>query len=157
GARRDRARSCHLPRVRRGDARDDHRRQPLGSLRRRIHDPLAGARTHRASGYSRMKPSSPLRALVIDDEPPIRKLLRMGLGTHGYQVLEAADGKEALDLLEQKPDIVILDLGLPDMRGLDLLQQIRAQNERVPVVVLSSRDDERTKVEALDLGADDYV
>ena len=104
-----------------------------------------------------MSGSSPLRALVVDDEPPIRKLLRMGLGKHGYQVLEAADGKQALDLLDQKPDIVILDLGLPDVSGIDLLQAIRARNERVPIVVLSSRDDERSKVDALDLGADDYV
>jgi two-component system KDP operon response regulator KdpE len=104
-----------------------------------------------------MSPSSPLRVLVVDDEPPIRRLLRMGLTTHGYQVLEAENGKVALDLLAQKPDLVILDLGLPDIKGLDLLRTIRGQNERIPIVVLSSRDDEVTKVEALDLGADDYV
>ena len=58
----------------------------------------------------------------MDDEPPIRKLLRMGLSTQGYEVLDAPNGKAALDLLEQKPDLIILDLGLPDMQGLDLLQ-----------------------------------
>jgi two-component system, OmpR family, KDP operon response regulator KdpE len=99
----------------------------------------------------------PLRVLVIDDEPPIRKLLRMGLGTQGYRVIEAPDAHSALDLLREKPDLVILDLGLPDMQGLDLLRQLRARNEGVPIVVLSSRADEVAKVQALDLGADDYV
>jgi two-component system KDP operon response regulator KdpE len=99
----------------------------------------------------------PLRVLVIDDEPPIRKLLRMGLGTQGYQILDAPNGKTALELIAQKPDLVILDLGLPDMSGLDLLRMLRERNESVPIVVLSSRDDETAKVQALDLGADDYV
>jgi two-component system, OmpR family, KDP operon response regulator KdpE len=97
------------------------------------------------------------KVLVIDDERPIRKLLRMGLTTQGYEVLEASDGKTSLELLTQKPDLVILDLGLPDMQGLDLLRTIRARNESVPIVVLSSRGDEAVKVDALDLGADDYV
>ena len=101
--------------------------------------------------------AAPLRVLVIDDEPPIRKLLRMGLSTQGYRVLEASSGKMALDMLAEKPDLVILDLGLPDVQGLDLLRTIRACNERVPIVVLSSRGDESAKVQALDLGADDYV
>jgi two-component system KDP operon response regulator KdpE len=101
--------------------------------------------------------AAPLRVLVIDDEPPIRKLLRMGLAAQGYQTLEAANGKAALDLLGEAPDLIILDLGLPDMKGHDLLGKIRARNERVPIVVLSSRDDEAGKVQALDLGADDYV
>jgi two-component system KDP operon response regulator KdpE len=99
----------------------------------------------------------PLKVLVVDDEPPIRKLLRMGLGTQGYRVIEAADGKAALDLAREKPDLIILDLGLPDMQGLDLLRAIRARDDGVPIVVLSSRDDEVAKVQALDLGADDYV
>ncbi len=96
--------------------------------------------------------------LVIDDEPPIRKLLRMGLSTQGYAILEAPNGRTALDLLAREgADLVILDLGLPDMRGHDLLKAIRAGHPDLPVVVLSSRDDEGGKVEALDLGADDYV
>ena len=101
--------------------------------------------------------STALRVLVIDDEPPIRKLLRMGLSSQGYEVLEAPNGKAGLEQLAGNPDLVILDLGLPDMQGLDLLRTIRSRNESVPVVVLSSRGDEAGKVEALDLGADDYV
>jgi two-component system, OmpR family, KDP operon response regulator KdpE len=99
----------------------------------------------------------PLKVLVIDDEPPIRKLLRMGLLTQGHKVIEAANGKTALDQLGEAPDLVILDLGLPDMDGHELLRTIRARNESVPIVVLSSRGDEAGKVQALDLGADDYV
>ena len=98
-----------------------------------------------------------LKVLVVDDEPPIRKLLRMGLATANYQILEAPNGKTALTLLVENPDLVILDLGLPDMDGHELLRTIRSRNENVPVVVLSSRGDEAGKVRALDLGADDYV
>jgi two-component system, OmpR family, KDP operon response regulator KdpE len=99
----------------------------------------------------------PLRVLVVDDEPPIRKLLRMGLSTQGYETLDAPNGKTALELMARKPDLVILDLGLPDIQGLELLRRIRELNEAVPIVVLSSRGDETAKVQALDLGADDYV
>jgi two-component system KDP operon response regulator KdpE len=101
--------------------------------------------------------AAPLRVLIVDDEPPIRKLLRMGLGTQGYLTIDAPNAKAALELMAGAPDLVILDLGLPDMQGLDLLRKIRAQREDVPIVVLSSRGDEAAKVEALDLGADDYV
>jgi two-component system, OmpR family, KDP operon response regulator KdpE len=101
--------------------------------------------------------AAPLKALVVDDEPPIRKLLRMGLSTQGYEILEAPNGKTALELLARSPDIVILDLGLPDIQGHELLRMIRGRNDAVPIVVLSSRGDEAGKVEALDLGADDYV
>jgi two-component system, OmpR family, KDP operon response regulator KdpE len=101
--------------------------------------------------------AAPLRVLVVDDEPPIRKLLRMGLTAQGYQTLEAPNGKAALDLLSQSPDLMILDLGLPDTQGHDLLRTIRARNDSVPIVVLSSRGDEAGKVQALDLGADDYI
>jgi len=98
-----------------------------------------------------------LKVLVVDDEPPIRKLLRMGLSTQGYSVLEAPNGKTALEFLNQRPDLIVLDLGLPDIQGHDVLRMIRARNESVPIVVLSSRGDEAGKVQALDLGADDYV
>jgi two-component system KDP operon response regulator KdpE len=101
--------------------------------------------------------AAPPKVLVIDDEPPIRKLLRMGLTTQGYQIIEASNGKTALELLGQNPDLVILDLGLPDIQGHELLRMIRARNESVPIVVLSSRSDEAGKVQALDFGADDYV
>ena len=101
--------------------------------------------------------AAPLKILVIDDEPPIRKLLRMGLSTQGYDILDASNGKTALAQLDSKPDLVILDLGLPDIQGHELLRMIRARNDSVPIVVLSSRGDEAGKVQALDLGADDYV
>jgi two-component system KDP operon response regulator KdpE len=101
--------------------------------------------------------AAPLKILVVDDEPPIRKLLRMGLTSQGYQVLEAPNGRTALELLAKKPDLVILDLGLPDVDGLDLLRRLRHRQEDLPIVVLSSRGDEAGKVAALDLGADDYV
>jgi two-component system KDP operon response regulator KdpE len=102
--------------------------------------------------------AAPLRVLIIDDEPPIRKLLRVGLSAHGYQIMEASSGKMALELLgEQPPDLILLDLGLPDMQGHELLRTMRARNDSVPMVVLSSRDDEAGKVQALDSGADDYV
>ncbi|WP_298102136.1 response regulator transcription factor [Bradyrhizobium sp.] len=99
----------------------------------------------------------PIKVLVIDDEPPIRKLLRMGLSTQGYDILEATSGKTGLELLAQHPALIILDLGLPDIQGHELLRMIRTRNEGVPIVVLSSRDDEAGKVQALDLGADDYL
>ena len=102
--------------------------------------------------------AAPRRVLVIDDEPPIRKLLRVGLSAHGYQIMEASSGKMALEFLGgQTPDLIVLDLGLPDMQGHELLRMIRARNDSVPIVVLSSRDDEAGKVQALDYGADDYV
>ena len=96
--------------------------------------------------------------LVVDDEPPIRRLLRTSLGAQGYRVLEAATGHGALDLLVREgPEVVLLDLGLPDLDGLEVIRRLRASGAKVPVIVLSSRGDERGKVEALDLGADDYV
>ena len=99
----------------------------------------------------------PIKVLVIDDEPPIRKLLRMGLTTQGYEILEAPNGKTALEKLMEEPALIILDLGLPDIQGHELLRMIRGRNDAVPIVVLSSRGDEAGKVQALDLGADDYL
>jgi len=101
--------------------------------------------------------AAPLKIMIVDDEPPIRKLLRMGLSTQGYDVLEASNGKIALDFLQQEPALIILDLGLPDIQAHDLLRMIRGRNDSVPIVVLSSRGDEAGKVQALDLGADDYL
>jgi len=95
--------------------------------------------------------------LVIDDEPPIRRFLRTSLSASGYRVVEAEDAAGGMRLLAaEKPDLVILDLGLPDRSGLDVIPEIR-KTSPVPIVVLSARHDERSKVEALDLGADDYV
>lgn len=102
--------------------------------------------------------AAPIRILVIDDEPPIRKLLRTGLTTQGYQTFDATNGRTALEALAREiPDLIILDLGLPDIAGHDLLRIIREKHETLPIIVLSSRDDEKGKVEALDFGADDYV
>ncbi|WP_028138223.1 response regulator [Bradyrhizobium japonicum] len=101
--------------------------------------------------------AAPIKVLVIDDEPPIRKLLRMGLTTQGYEILEASNGRTALEKLGEGPALIILDLGLPDVQGHELLRTIRARDEAVPIVVLSSRGDEAGKVQALDLGADDYL
>ena len=101
--------------------------------------------------------AAPLKVLIIDDEPPIRKLLRMGLRAQGYRVFEASDGKTAMQELANSPDLIILDLGLPDVQGLELLREIRSRDDSTPIVVLSSRVDEPAKVRALDLGADDYV
>jgi two-component system KDP operon response regulator KdpE len=101
--------------------------------------------------------AAPVKVLIVDDEPPMRKLMRMGLSTQGYEILEAPDGRTALKLLDQNPDLIILDLGLPDIEGHQLLGMIRGRRERVPIVIVSSRGDESSKVLALDLGADDYI
>lgn len=98
------------------------------------------------------------RILVVDDEPAIRRLLRTGLATQDYDVVEAADGGAALAALASGGiDLVILDLGLPGVHGLDVLRTLRGRGDLTPVLVLSSRDDEAGKVQALDGGADDYV
>ncbi len=95
--------------------------------------------------------------LIVEDEPPIRRLLRTTLSANDYRVIEAATGAEALSALRHyRPDAILLDLGLPDMDGLALIGQIRG-HAAVPIVVLSSRGDEQAKVMALDSGADDYV
>ena len=96
--------------------------------------------------------------LIVDDEPPIRRLLRTSLASQGFQVIEMADGRSALAEIERScPDLVVLDLGLPDLDGLEVIRLLRADGNVVPILVLSSRSDEKGKVEALDLGADDYV
>ena len=95
--------------------------------------------------------------LVVDDEPPIRRLLRTTLTAAGYRVAEAETAAAGLrSLAVDKPDLVILDLGLPDNSGIEVIAEIRRVSQ-VPIVVLSARHDERAKVAALDLGADDYV
>jgi two-component system KDP operon response regulator KdpE len=95
--------------------------------------------------------------LIVEDEPPIRRLLRTTLDAHDYRTAEAATGTEALSALRHhRPDLVLLDLGLPDIDGQALIGRIRALSP-VPIVILSSRGDEAAKVAALDSGADDYI
>jgi two-component system KDP operon response regulator KdpE len=102
--------------------------------------------------------AAPLKVLVVDDEPAIRRFLRTSLTAQGYQVTEAENGTTALDSLRRNTiDILVLDLGLPDIDGFDIIERLRGQGFAVPIVVLSSRADEIGKVKALDLGADDYV
>ncbi len=97
------------------------------------------------------------KALIIDDETQMRRLLRMVLETRGHEVCEAADGQLGLqEAAFHRPDVVLLDLGLPGMSGLDVLKRLREWSD-VPVLILSVRDQEAVKVEALEAGADDYV
>ncbi|GCD54306.1 response regulator [Acetobacter pasteurianus] len=96
--------------------------------------------------------------LIVDDEPAIRRLLRTSLVSQSWRVTEARTGTMALNMaMEVVPDIVVLDLGLPDMDGVDVLRCLRSAHPTLPVVILSVRDDERGKVAALEAGADDYV
>lgn len=97
------------------------------------------------------------KILTIDDEKPIRKFLRIGLEGEGFIVAEAGDAAEGLNaVIKQKPDIVLIDLNLPDGNGLDVLKRIREFSE-VPVIVLSVKDKETDKIELLEAGADDYL
>ena len=97
------------------------------------------------------------RVLVVDDERPIRRFLRTSLSAHGYMVIEATNGEEALAAASQEhPDLMILDLGLPDLEGAEVIRRLREWSQ-VPVIVLSVRDQENDKIEALDAGADDYL
>jgi two-component system KDP operon response regulator KdpE len=99
-----------------------------------------------------------LRVLVVDDEPAIRRFLRASLSAQGYQVIEAQTANGARELFRRNtPDVVVLDLGLPDGDGLDIIKELRDSGSAAPIIVLSSRTDEAGKVRALDLGADDYV
>lgn len=94
--------------------------------------------------------------LVVDDDAAIRGLLTAELRLEGYETLEASDGRQALDLLDLQPDLVLTDLAMPAVDGFELIAQVR-RRQRVPIVVLSVRGGESDKIRALDLGADDYV
>lgn len=97
------------------------------------------------------------RILVVDDEPQLTRVLRTGLKSHGYDVRTAADGLSGLETFNDwHPDLVITDLAMPNMNGLELCRKVRAVSP-VPIIVLSAKGEEKTKVEALDIGADDFV
>jgi two-component system KDP operon response regulator KdpE len=97
------------------------------------------------------------RILVVDDERPIRRFLRTALAAHGYQLVEAASGQEALTaVVQHRPELVILDLGLPDMDGVEVTRRLREWSQ-LPIIILSVREGEADKIAALDAGADDYL
>jgi len=97
------------------------------------------------------------RILVVDDEPEIRRFLRASLRAQQYEVLEASNGTQAIEVMTQhQPDLMILDLGLPDIDGVEITRRIREWSQ-VPIIILSVRDREKDKIEALDVGADDYL
>lgn len=103
-------------------------------------------------------PASPATVLIVDDEPAIRRFLKSTLEVQGWATLEAADATAALRLMRHhRPELVLLDLGLPDRDGMQLIAELQAIADASAVLVLTSRDDERSKVAALDAGADDYV
>ena len=98
-----------------------------------------------------------ITVLVVDDDPAIQRTLAIGLRARGFHVLPARDGRTAVEAVqEDDPDVVLLDLGLPDLSGVDVLRKVR-EHSQVPVIVLSARHGSDNKVEALDVGADDYV
>jgi two-component system KDP operon response regulator KdpE len=97
------------------------------------------------------------KVLVIDDEPQIRKLLRVSLSAHGYDCEEAASGRDGINKTAiAKPDLILVDLGLPDMDGKAVVEELRGWS-RLPIIILTVRDQEQEKIAALDAGADDYV
>ncbi len=98
------------------------------------------------------------RILIIDDEKAIVRALQRSLAAHGYDVFTASSGEKALEVIElQRPDLLLLDLGLPQMSGLEVCKRVRIQSPSLPIIVISVKDAEVDKVTALDLGADDYV
>jgi two-component system KDP operon response regulator KdpE len=102
--------------------------------------------------------TNPVRVLVVDDEPAILRFLRTGLTAQGFLVSEVQTGTAAIESIQRHAtDLVVLDLGLPDIDGLEVIRRVRERAASVPIIVLSSRDDEASKVAALDLGADDFV
>lgn len=104
-----------------------------------------------------MTPETLPIVLVIEDELPIRRFLKVALTDHGYEFREAPTGKEGIGkVASERPDLVILDLGLPDVDGLEITRQLREWS-RTPIIILSARGHEKDKVDALDAGADDYL
>ena len=104
-----------------------------------------------------MSPEQALRVLIVDDENTIRRFLKVTLTFHGYNIYEASSGEEALECSVSKhPDAIILDLGLPDIDGIEVTRKIR-ERTKTPIIILTVRDDESDKIAALDAGADDYL
>lgn len=100
---------------------------------------------------------SKTRVLVVDDEPAVRRYLKRSLTAHSYDMIEAETGEDALNMVAlSQPDLVILDLGLPDISGIEVLQNIREWSE-IPIIILSVKNQEKDKIAALDKGADDYL
>jgi two-component system KDP operon response regulator KdpE len=100
---------------------------------------------------------NPSTILIVDDEPQIRRVMLTTLASHGYSVVEAASGEEALERIRtERPDLIILDVNMPGMSGLETCAEIRTSSD-VPIIMLTIRNSERDKVQALDAGADDYV
>jgi len=98
-----------------------------------------------------------IRILIVDDEPQITRVLHRGISAQGYETRTASDGAAALEVMKEwQPDLVITDLAMPKVNGLELCRQLRATSE-IPIIVLSVRAEEQTKVQALDIGADDYI
>jgi two-component system KDP operon response regulator KdpE len=98
-----------------------------------------------------------IRILIVDDEKDIRKTLKVALSSHGYSIYEAVNGNEALEFsVSAHPDVIILDLGLPDIFGIEVVKKIR-ERSKTPIIILSVREDEADKIAALDAGADDYL
>jgi two-component system KDP operon response regulator KdpE len=96
--------------------------------------------------------------LLIEDEPPVKKFLRITMQTQNYKVIEASTGQEGLKLAAmEQPDVIVLDLGLPDMDGIEIIKAVRGWSPKVPIIVVSARGREQDKVIALDAGADDYI
>jgi two-component system KDP operon response regulator KdpE len=118
---------------------------------------VVGGEAANHQGQGRPMSASPLQILIIEDELQIRRFLRTSLVSHGYELQEASTGQEGIEQAAQfHPDGIILDLGLPDMDGLEVLQRIRSWSA-VPVVILTARGQEQDKIALLDAGADDYL
>ena len=104
-----------------------------------------------------MAKAGDLQVLLVEDEAQMRRFLRSSLPAHGYELIEAATGRDAITQAgTRNPDIILLDLGLPDMDGVEIAKQLRTFT-KAPIIVLSARGQERDKVDALDAGADDYL
>ena len=127
------------------------------AVRRGRREPMRRRRTHAAATQAHAGGRPMIRVLVVDDEPQLMRALRINLTARRYEVVVAADGAAALEVAARHlPDLVILDLGLPDMDGTEVIAGLRGWT-KVPILVLSGRTDASDKVDALDAGADDYV